>query len=61
MVDFFYKTCGKTDLVTIGAVTVGCLLNNLLLRELALQCLGLRTSRVGCAGHSHCLVDISSS
>ena len=61
MVDFFYKACGKTDLVAVGAVTVGCLLNDLLLRKFALQSLGLRTSRVGCAGHSHCLVDIRSS
>src|SRR5699024_8791627 len=36
MIDFFYISCGKTDLVSIGAVAVGRSSHQLLLGKLAL-------------------------
>ena len=61
MIDLFYETGRKADLVAVRAVAAGRLTDDLLLRKLPLKRLGLRTRRVCSAGHAHRLVDIGPS
>ena len=61
MIDFFYITGSKTDLVTVGAVAVSCATNQFLLRKLAFQSLFYGNSRICCSCYTHCLIYISTS
>ena len=58
MIDFFYKTGRKADLVAVGTVSAGCLTNDLLLRQFALKRLRLRARRICGTRHAHRLIDI---
>ena len=61
MIDFFYIACSKTDLVTIGAVSMSSTANQLLLRQLALERFFHGNSRICCSGYTHCLIYIGTS
>ena len=61
MIDFINKTCGQTNLVTIGAVAAGCTCHQFSLRQLAIQSLLHWYSRVCRTCHTHSLVNISTS
>ena len=58
MIDFFYIPGSQTDLVAVGAITACSTVNQLSLRQLALQSLIKRTGRISGTGHTHCLIYI---
>ena len=59
MINFPDMSGSKTDLVPIGGIAVSRLSYNLLLRQLALQCLGHRDSRICRACDTHGLIDVA--
>ena len=58
MIDLFYISGGKTDLVTIGTVAAGRAPHQLLLGQFALQRLGCGHRGICGAGHTHGLIYI---
>ena len=61
MIDFFYSTGCKTDLVSVGAVTVSCAADKFLLRKFTLQSFFYGYSRISRTGYTHCLIYIGTS
>ena len=61
MIDFFYSTGCKTDLVSVGAVAVGCAADKFLLRKLTLQSFFYGYSRICCTSYTHSLIYIGTS
>ena len=61
MINLFYIAGSKTDLVTVGAVAMCCILYDALLRKFAVQCLRHRTGRISRTGHTHSLIYIGTS
>ena len=61
MVNFFYVTGGKTNLVTIGTVTMSSASDQFLLRQFTFQCFFHRYSRISRTGHTHGLIYIRTS
>ena len=61
MIDFFYIACCKTDLVSIGTVSMSCASYQFLLRKLALQSFFYRNCRICSACYAHRLIYIGSS
>ena len=53
VIDFIYLTCSQTDLVTVGAVTCCCSLNDCSLRQFAGDCFGYGFQRVSCTCYTH--------
>ena len=58
MIDLLYRSCGKTDLISIRTVSVCCLSYQLLLGQLALHCIIDGHGRICRACHAHCLIYI---
>ena len=61
MIDFFYISGSQSDLIAVRTVTVGCAANQLLLRQFAVKRLFYGNRRIGCTGHTHCLIYIGTS
>ena len=61
MVNFFDISGCQSDLVSIRAVTSGCLTHDLLLWQLARNRIFYGYGRICGSGHTHCLIHISSS
>ena len=61
MVNFFDISGCQSDLVSVRAVTSGCLAHDLLLWQLTLNRIFYGYGRICGSGHTHCLIHISSS
>ena len=61
MVYFFYITSCKSDLVTIRAVSMSSLTNNLLLWKFSFDCIFIWHSRICSTSYTHCLIYVSTS
>ena len=61
MIDLFYSTGCKTDLISVGTVAVGCAADKLLLRKFSLQSFLYGYGRICCTCHTHRLVYIGTS
>ena len=61
MIDFFYITGSKTDLVTIRAVAMSCTSDQFFLRKFSFKSFFYGYCRICCTGHTHCLIYISTS
>ena len=61
MIDLFYQSGCKSDLITIWAVSMCCTTHQFLLRQFSFHRLFYRYGRICCAGYTHCLVYISTS
>ena len=58
MIQFLDKTCGKTNLVAIGAVSICCCCHDLSLRQTARHRILNRRRRIGCTRDAHRLIHI---
>ena len=58
VINLFYIAGSQTDLVAVGAVAVGCAAYQLLLGQLALQCLLYRYGGICRSGYTHSLIYI---
>ena len=61
MINLFYETGSKTDLISVGTVSVCCGAHKLLLRQLARHGILHRLCRIRRSGNTHSLVNISTS
>ena len=61
MINLFYKSCSKTDLVTIRTVSMCSFTHKFLLRKFSFQSCICGYSRISSACYTHCLVYISTS
>ena len=61
MIDFFYITGSKTDLVTIRAVAMSCTSDQFFLRKFSFKSFFYGYCRICCTSHTHCLIYISTS
>ena len=61
MVNFFDISGCQSDLISIRAVTSGCLAHDLLLWQLTLNRIFYGYGWICGSGHTHCLIDIGSS
>ena len=61
VINLFYIAGSQTDLVAVRAVAVGCAAHQLLLGQLALQCLLYRYGGICRAGYTHSLIYIGTS
>ena len=59
MIDFFYKSGSQTNLVTVRGITACRASYQLLLGQLAVQCLGYGNGRICRTGNTHCLIYIA--
>ena len=59
MIYFTDMAGSQSDLVSIGGIAVSRLPDNLLLRQLALQCLGHRNGRIRGARDTHSLINVA--
>ena len=58
MINFCNVTSCQTDLVTVGAVTVGCTECDFSLRQFSSHGIVDRNQRIGCTGYTHGLINI---